>query len=123
MDFSFNVQSKSALDQLIPCTMTIDVSQLGFNSTESVNFKFNATSSGVAGATTTGTSGTNGTGVYGSTSGWPSSVTSANPSMTNSTLPQTGDTTRTAVLTAIGVSVAAISAVLFRNFYKAEFDK
>lgn len=123
MDFSFNIQSKSALDQLIPCTMTIDVSQLGFNSTESVNFKFNATSSGVAGATTTGTSGTNGTGVYGSTSGWPSSATSANPSTTNSTLPQTGDTTRTAVLTAIGVSVAAISAVLFRNFYKAEFDK
>ncbi|WP_125769808.1 hypothetical protein [Companilactobacillus furfuricola] len=121
MDFSFNVQSKSALDELIPCTMTIDVSNLGFNSTESVNFKFNATSSGVAGASAT--SGTNGSGVYGSTSDWPSSVTSANPSMTNSTLPQTSDSKTTAILTAIGVSVATISAVLFRNFYKAEFNK
>lgn len=121
MDFSFNIQSKSALDELVPCTMTIDVSQLGFNSTESVNFKFNATSSGVAGASSA--SGTNGSGVYGSTSDWPSSATSANPSTTNSTLPQTGNSTTTAILTAMGISVAAISAVLFRNFYKAEFDK
>jgi LPXTG-motif cell wall-anchored protein len=125
MDFSFNVNSLSDLDSLIPCAMSIDVSNLGFNSDESVNFKFNATSSGVAGTSavgTTGTTGTTGTGssTYGSASDWPTSgtqaaSTAANPSTTNSTLPQTGNATNSIVLTVIGLAVATMSVVLFKK--------
>ena len=130
MDFSFNINSMSDLDNLIPCTMTIDVSSYGFNATESVNFKFNSTSSGVAGSSTTGTgsSATNPSGVYGSTSDWPSSTgtdstdptsstdgTTPSSSTDSSTLPQTGNATNSVVLTVIGLAVASMSIVLFKK--------
>lgn len=126
MDFGFTINSLSDLDSLVPCAMTIDVPNL-FNSDESVNFKFNATSSGVAGTSAVGTSGTatNPSGVYGSTSDWPSTGSSttgsdADPSTTNSTLPQTSNSTNQVILTVIGVAVASMSAVLFKRFYEVE---
>ncbi|MCH4009590.1 NEAT domain-containing protein [Companilactobacillus sp.] len=117
MDFTFNVNSLSDLNQLVPCTMTIDVSNLGFNSTESVNFKFNATSSGVAGTSAVTTPSTSGTGVYGSTSGWPTSGSTSTPSSStgNTTLPQTGNTTNSIILTIMGVAVASMTVVLFKK--------
>lgn len=121
MDFSFNINSMSDLDNLVPCTMTINIPDL-FSSTESVNFKFNATSSGVAGTSAVGSSSaTNPSGVYGSTSDWPSSTGTSsdpsNPSTSNSTLPQTGNTNNSIILTAIGVAVAAMSFALYKGTY------
>ncbi|AKP67520.1 NEAT domain-containing protein [Companilactobacillus ginsenosidimutans] len=127
MDFSFNISSMKALDSLIPCAMSIDVSNLGFNSDESVNFKFGATSSGVAASSNVAANNGAGSGssTYGSTQNWPTgttgSATAANPSTSNSTLPQTGNTSNSVILTVIGLAVASMSVILFKktNGFKA----